>query len=178
MNNLSKILYALSLFPENSAKTLPLLKVCLSKASIALEIVNIIFAIGTLADADILLEINLHSFLSHDSIMVRVFTAFILARDFRSQDVVDILANAIPFLDELAKQVCHNLWYFFQSIENYIGMIFSRAKIPDKDQIISELGQKLVLHDECSPTQREILAKKYIYAHLKYPNKSQVTFEF
>ncbi|WP_372364875.1 hypothetical protein [Candidatus Uabimicrobium sp. HlEnr_7] len=136
-------IYILSLFPENSAKTLPLLAVHLSKASNAVEIVNLIFTIGMLADADVLLDLNLHSFLSHHSEMVRVLTAFALARDFISQDIVDILANAIPLLEELAKQVYYKLWYIFQSVENYIDVILSRVKTPNKDLIILELQQKL-----------------------------------
>jgi hypothetical protein len=137
-------IYALTWFPENASQSLPAIRQSLANASDEIEVANALIAYGVLARSSksAINEPELHDFLSHASLIIRVAAAIAIARDPLTDDIIEILVAAILAAEEL--QIGgEDIRFNEGNLAGYACLVLARWGARTRDKIVPALCETL-----------------------------------
>src|SRR5262245_56172470 len=137
-------IYALAWFPENACQSLPAIRQFLANASDEIEVANALIAYGVLARSSksAVNEPELHDFLSHASLIIRVAAAIAIARDPLTDDIIEILVAAILATEEL-QTGGEDIRFNEGDLAGYACLVLARWGASARDQIVPALFEAL-----------------------------------
>jgi HEAT repeat protein len=136
--------YALAWFPENARESIPAIRQCLANTSDEIEMANALIAYGLLTrnSQSAVNESELHDFLSHASLIVRVAAAIALARDPLTDDIIEILVAAILATEEL-QSPGDDIRFNAGDLAGYASLVLASGGARARDKIIPALCEVL-----------------------------------
>jgi hypothetical protein len=134
--------YALAWFPEYGSHSIPVIEAILTGSVEHIDVANALLALGLLARESDDGSVSLHTWLSHDSLMVRTCAAIAMARDPQAHDVLETLIEAISSRKEL-NSTTGDILFNEGDLAGYASLVLGRFGAGARDRVVPALCRTL-----------------------------------